>query len=582
MDMASYGMSSHDSLQALYDSEKTSINERSILSIELAMSYIIRNDEDTAIYYANYGMNSGIHLNIPDAVIGGAYVLINIMLYNDSLVGADSIIEQTMSYIGKAEDKDLALGFLINSAYIYQTQEEYYKARKIYLKGIQIAENEKRYSWLWSLYNNLGTFFNSLEEYDSAVVYLNKSLELHSLLSDSERKFSVASIYSNLGESYLKKDDLINARKYLQLAINHKDLKENNYGAFNAHMNMAEVDMAEGHYESASYHINVARKYLDSLNNDGFIAYLLQMQLDYLTILGKLKFHQKEYLESSKIFDQAITIATKSSELKLDSEVYKMMAEICRIEGDLVEALNYLNLYIESYQEHIKKRYDKALTSLILENNYNIELLQAKKDVEIAKITDSKNKLIYIAVIMTSIGVIGILVFIVLLQKSRLKRRIAENQKAKLEQEIISKELNAKTKELTTSVMYLAKKNEFINLISQKLKLLKFSISNDKQEIITQIIKELDNSSIDDSWKEFETLFMKVNSDFYTSISRSFPHLTSNDLRLCAFIRLNMSNKEISALTFQSVDSLKMARHRLRKKLNLESSENLISFLNKL
>jgi DNA-binding CsgD family transcriptional regulator len=62
-------------------------------------------------------------------------------------------------------------------------------------------------------------------------------------------------------------------------------------------------------------------------------------------------------------------------------------------------------------------------------------------------------------------------------------------------------------------------------------------------------------------------------------LGRQFPNLTAQDLRLCAFLRLNMTNKEIAAITYQSLESLKTARYRLRKKLGLERDENLVAFL---
>jgi DNA-binding CsgD family transcriptional regulator len=70
-----------------------------------------------------------------------------------------------------------------------------------------------------------------------------------------------------------------------------------------------------------------------------------------------------------------------------------------------------------------------------------------------------------------------------------------------------------------------------------------------------------------------------VHNDFYDKLNEKFPNLSANEKRLCAFLRLNMSTKEISAITYQSINSITVARSRLRKKLELDSDENLISFL---
>jgi len=75
--------------------------------------------------------------------------------------------------------------------------------------------------------------------------------------------------------------------------------------------------------------------------------------------------------------------------------------------------------------------------------------------------------------------------------------------------------------------------------------------------------------------------FQEVYVGFYKKLNEQFPNLTPNDLRLCAFLRLNMTSKEIAELTFQSPESLKTARYRLRKKIGLDRTENLVAFLTK-
>ncbi len=103
--------------------------------------------------------------------------------------------------------------------------------------------------------------------------------------------------------------------------------------------------------------------------------------------------------------------------------------------------------------------------------------------------------------------------------------------------------------------------------------------TKDNQEVIHKIITELQGYVDQDTWAEFEIRFQQVHNDFYTKVNDMHPDLTANEKKLCAFLRLNMTTKEISAITYQTVNSITVARARLRKKLNLESEENLIAFL---
>jgi hypothetical protein len=81
-------------------------------------------------------------------------------------------------------------------------------------------------------------------------------------------------------------------------------------------------------------------------------------------------------------------------------------------------------------------------------------------------------------------------------------------------------------------------------------------------------------------WKEFECRFQQVHEQFYKTLTERFPDLTPSERRLCAFLKLNMTTKEISAMTRQNAKSIDVARTRLRKKLNLTGTDqNLITFL---
>lgn len=81
-------------------------------------------------------------------------------------------------------------------------------------------------------------------------------------------------------------------------------------------------------------------------------------------------------------------------------------------------------------------------------------------------------------------------------------------------------------------------------------------------------------------WEEFEYVFVQVHPDFFETLGTRFPDLTPNEKRLSALLRLNLSTKDISNITHQSVHSITVARTRLRKKLGLSNTnENLVTFL---
>ena len=127
--------------------------------------------------------------------------------------------------------------------------------------------------------------------------------------------------------------------------------------------------------------------------------------------------------------------------------------------------------------------------------------------------------------------------------------------------------------------MYLTRVNEMVLMIAEKLRKMELSDGSLNAQIVQSIISELERTSNPDNWKEFEVRFQQVHTDFYKKLGDQFPDLTPNELKLCAFLRLNMSTKEISSITYQSQNSIMVARSRLRQKLGITKDENLITFL---
>jgi DNA-binding NarL/FixJ family response regulator len=97
--------------------------------------------------------------------------------------------------------------------------------------------------------------------------------------------------------------------------------------------------------------------------------------------------------------------------------------------------------------------------------------------------------------------------------------------------------------------------------------------------MIKEVINKLNQHIQEDSWFRFNLSFDRVHPEFNKHLVEHFSELTPTELKLCAFVRLGMSNKEIASLLNQNPDSVKVSRSRLRKKLGIEQSQNLENFL---
>lgn len=166
-------------------------------------------------------------------------------------------------------------------------------------------------------------------------------------------------------------------------------------------------------------------------------------------------------------------------------------------------------------------------------------------------------------------------------KKEQLLHEKREQELIRLRNENLRTEVEHKSKELANSTISMVKKNEF-------LLELKEIILNQKEQMGTRYPDKYFNSLIDkidmnissqDDWKLFETNFERAHEQFLTKLKTSFPDLTPGDLRLCAFLRMNLASKEIAPLLGISVRGVENHRYRLRKKFDLDNDENLTGFL---
>jgi len=157
----------------------------------------------------------------------------------------------------------------------------------------------------------------------------------------------------------------------------------------------------------------------------------------------------------------------------------------------------------------------------------------------------------------------------------------AEKQIIQIRNKNLKDEMVLKNKELANATMQMLHKNEI--LINLKAELKKLDDISDKSErkykanwLLRKIDKEIDNEK---QWEIFETHFESVHEEFLLRIKSAYPELTPRELKLCAYLRMNISSKEIAALMNISTRGVEISRYRLRKKLGLARENNLTDFI---
>ncbi len=172
-----------------------------------------------------------------------------------------------------------------------------------------------------------------------------------------------------------------------------------------------------------------------------------------------------------------------------------------------------------------------------------------------------------------------------IIQRTRHKesrdREEKERELIQLRNDKLQAELSFKSSELASSTMAIIKKNEFLMEMKEMLQ-------NQKEQLGTRypdkyyerLVQKIEDSmSSQDDWKVFEANFERAHEQFMKTLTDSYKELTPSDLRLCAFLRMNLSSKEIAPLLGISVRGVENHRYRLRKKLNLDADSNLTDFI---
>lgn len=152
-----------------------------------------------------------------------------------------------------------------------------------------------------------------------------------------------------------------------------------------------------------------------------------------------------------------------------------------------------------------------------------------------------------------------------------LKELEAQKEIIQLKNKQLNTDIESKNRELGIATMNMIKKNETLNSIKQELQKQKTDAQGVKP-VIRLIDKNINNA---EDWKFFEEAFNHADKDFFKKVKELHPQLTANDLRLCAYLRLNLTSKEIAPLLNISVRSVEIKRYRLRKKISLAREINL-------
>ncbi len=438
-------------------------------------------------------------------------------------------------------------------------------AIKQYLQALSYFEQVKDTANIADVYHNIGVLHKFQRDYKASFEYLEKAKKLHIKLTNKQ---GVANAMLMIGSNYkaLKKSDsseLFYARaKEMYLTINdHKSIeKVNNY--------LASLFIKTGK-DSLALQLNRENIARSKKNNEK-----LSLVTNYLSI-SNIYYKQKNYRIAGKYVDSAIKLSKKEGfRQKLASAYSKKSRLWYRLE-------NYKSAYLShrKYKKYADSLFNIENTKKLQELELQYQFEKERQEITQKTAAEATQKWLYFILFLLTL-VSAILASMQLKRsfKNRAKITAEKLKKEQVQKKLLDEKVKVNEEETKRLVadnsMRLEFKQELLDQLKtetakvQSLEEMKQTMNSLISKLQLQITTENKLSSIQDKIED-------VNKGFDTKLRELYPKLTKTDREICALMRLNLSIKEIATIRNSSIDAVKAARYRIRKKMNLIARQEL-------
>jgi DNA-binding CsgD family transcriptional regulator/large-conductance mechanosensitive channel len=382
-------------------------------------------------------------------------------------------------------------------------------------------------------------------------------------------------IYNSLGEAYGYLGISDSSDYFHRLALKERLLTKKFIYLPGSYINVATIELKNENRNQSRVYYDRALFIADSMGNR-------QAKVMSLLGIGKWYLHfDKDDKKAEENFQEAANIASGLSDKSFYLKSLSQILLLKKQQGKYEESLKYAD-EIQRLKDTLatweKERITKSLEVQfdVSEKDRQLNIVQEEKN--IATLT---NYILWGTIGFLILIAMGVILFLkkinkrdkLLLKTREELEKVTEEQKKLKEQQMLN-EIEYKESQLSAMAVQMAQKNELLIELKEKME----SVSNpSKDDPLYKIINKGLNQ--DKEWTDFNSYFESINKNFYSRIKQAYPDISPNDLKICALIKLNLSIKEMAEILNIAPDSVKTSRYRLRKKLQLNSEENLTDFI---
>ncbi|MBL30744.1 MAG: hypothetical protein CMC81_05870 [Flavobacteriaceae bacterium] len=423
-------------------------------------------------------------------------------------------------------------------------------------------DDRKKEIGLNTVNGNLGLFSSYDKDYKTALKLYLKVLNSRKRINDTDGEMYS---YAQLVDASLNLGDLFQANEYYNKAsILYNKLKTTTPSLKSSYLqrNYAYIFLVFGQKFFLDNEFNNA---LDYLNNSKKFLSEFTDELPYIDsmiskcFLGLNDYKNAETSAINNLSREKLTIDQKKANYIVLENVYKQTGDInnlIKVKDSLIKMSSISNVL------NVGGAFSKLETQILL----------AKKQSELNESKIRYNTYLYILIIGSVV-----LIFSLITIRINYNYQKEKNSRLEIEQNITQSILEKKQLELVSKTNFIAQRNEYLDSLKKSIKKIrkeKKSNADLSQGIEKDIDKIIGSEKI---FKNFESQFTEVYPDFFKILVKRYGKLSQNDLRLCAYIKMNQTTNQISQITGVSIRTVETQRYRLSKKLKLGESEDLNS-----
>lgn len=480
---------------------------------------------------------------------------------------SSKLYEEASAVVTSTQNKALQIWVYTQTGFYFYTYNQYETALPFFLKSSRLLDmttDEDLAEGIDVLKKN-AYFFGTILEYEKAISYLTRALK-----NTTQNSKDYATLLDGIGSCYFELNQLDKAEKFYLKAEKSALKNKENLRYAKVLGNLARVQIERKNWEEAEI---LLKKDIMLSEEEGSDRNTMFARLQ----LGKMYWKKGDEVKANNTLNKVLEYTASKSYLKgFEYEASEVLLLIALHKKDAMQEL-VLRRKLDSLSTVVKHTEGREAVSKIALKNQKENILW---ELEAEKAKVEKASLLRLTWTIVSFLLLAVIVLLYLFNTRRLKLKNAEfeSKLLALQYEKIrsEKKLSDTHNSLESYKIYLSEKNRQIENLEEIIQAAKSNLSQLAKERTNELQQLLSSHLMtDENWQAFKIAFIEEQADYYNTLLNSLPDVTESNLRILLLHRVGLNNQETAQIIGVTIDAVKKAKQRLRKKY----SETIETFL---